>query len=85
MRADVKLFKDQLSNFLAKANQPLHSGGCSHLLDNKNCYCEHLGDRQETLPNVTGRQELPSAVVIPSSMEAIQTTEEGIRFRNLLS
>ena len=39
VRADVQLFMDQISNSLAKAQHPLHSGGCAHLLDDQARYC----------------------------------------------
>ena len=42
VRADVQLFKDQVRNVLAKVNHPSHSGGCSHLLDNKLRYREQV-------------------------------------------
>ena len=38
VRADVQLYRDHLSNVLAKAQHPLHSGGCAHLLDDKARY-----------------------------------------------
>ena len=38
VRADVQLFRDHVSNALAKAQHPLHSGGCAHLLDGKARY-----------------------------------------------
>ena len=38
VRADVQLFMDQISNSLAMAQHPLHSGGCAHLLDDEARY-----------------------------------------------
>ena len=35
VRADIDLFKDHLSNVLAKASHPQHSEGCAHLLDDE--------------------------------------------------
>ena len=35
MRADIDLFKDHLSNLLAKASHPQHSRGCAYLLDDE--------------------------------------------------
>ena len=54
MRAEVQLFKDQVSNTLAKASHPSHSGGCSHLLNDEPRYREQVRDKKGTLPEVTG-------------------------------
>ena len=35
VRADIDLFKDHVSNVLATASHPHHSGGCAHLLDDE--------------------------------------------------
>ena len=53
VRADVQQYKDNLSNKLAKAQHPLHSGGCAHLLDDADCYRRQLGKKEATLPLVT--------------------------------
>ena len=58
VRADVQLFKDQVSNVLAKASHQLHSEGCAHLLDDKERYREQVGDISNTLPKTTGRQTM---------------------------
>lgn len=63
VRGDVQLFKDKVNNVLTKANHPLHSGGCAHLLDNKTCYREQVGDKKATLPTTTYCQELSSTLV----------------------
>ena len=63
VRADVQLFKDQVSNVLAKTNHPSHSGGCSHLLDDKPRYCKRVGNKKENFPKVTECQTLPSTLV----------------------
>ena len=38
VRANIELFKDRVSNVLATASHPHHSGGCAHLLDDEDCY-----------------------------------------------
>lgn len=63
VRADVQLFKDQVNNILAKANHPMHSGGCAHLLDTKDRYCGRVGDTSATLPIITDRQGMPKSLV----------------------
>ena len=61
VRADIDLFKDHLSNILATASHPKHSGGCAHLLDDEARYRERLGDDTATLPTTTDRPISPSA------------------------
>ena len=54
VRADVQLFKDQISNALAKASHPHHSGGCAHLLDDIDRYRKRVGNMTAALPKITG-------------------------------
>ena len=65
MRADVQLFMDQVGNLLATASHPHHSGGCAHLLDNEEHYCERVGDNKASLPKAT---------VIPTMPKLLGTT-----------
>ena len=60
VRADIDLFKDHLSNILAKVSHPQHSGGCAHLLDDEARYRERLGDNAATLPTTTDRPTSPA-------------------------
>ena len=69
VRADAQLFKDEVSNVLAKSSHPLHSGGCAHLLDDKDRYYERVGDKKATLPKVTRRQTIPDKLVTTSTVE----------------
>ena len=59
MSADIELFKDHVSNVLATASHPHHSGGCAHLLDNEERHRERLGDSTATLPKATDRPKMP--------------------------
>ena len=63
VRADVQLFMDQRSNLLAKAQHPLHSGGCAYLLDDQTCYRRQVGDSSASLPTVTDCPSVPSTLV----------------------
>ena len=60
VRADTDLFKDHLSNVLATASHPHHSGSCAHLLDDKTRYRDRLGDSTATLPTTMDRPTSPS-------------------------
>ena len=62
VRADIQIFKDQVSNALAKANYPNHSGGCAHLLDDKTRYREQVGNKYDTLPKIAKQETMPSTV-----------------------
>ena len=62
IQADVTLFKDHLSNVLATINQPIHTSGCAHLLDDQDRYRERererVGDDTRKLLSTTKRQDL---------------------------
>ena len=61
MRDDVQLFIDQVSNVLATASHPHHSGGCAHLLNDDERYRERVGDDEASLPKATGRPTIPAS------------------------
>ena len=63
VRADVQQYMDNLSNELAKAQHPLHSGGCAHLLDDVDRYRRRVGEKNATLPLVTKQPEVPGESV----------------------
>ena len=63
VRADVQLFKDQVSNVLAKDNHPDHSRGCAHLLDDEHRYQARVGNKYTTLPKIAKRETMPSTVI----------------------
>ena len=69
VRAGVQLFMDQVSNVLVMASHPHHSGGCAHLLDDQERYCEQVGDNKATLPKATGRPKIPDRRMTTSIVE----------------
>ena len=80
VRADVQLFMNQVSNALAKASHPHHSGGCTHLFDDIDRYRERVGNDKATLPKATSRQCMPDKLVMTSTVEwKLRTNEESIR------
>ena len=80
VRADVQLFKDQVSNVLTKASHPHHSGGCAHLLDDKERYREQVGDNKSntTQGNRQTKDARQTSDDEYSGMEILQTNEESI-------
>ena len=69
VRVDVQLFIDQVSNVLATANNPHHSGGYAHLLDNEERYCDRVGDNTATLSKAIDRPKMPELLVTTTTVQ----------------